>query len=316
MIRGRSGAGLDVLCSTVAVGALAVLSLAAASCASSPGTSTPTTRPALEAEEPAGALTAILATTVLRQGQQRVAFILTRPDALVTAPQATVSSVYLDGEGAPGETRPATFYQWPYGVRGSYSTELDFSRAGSWRLDIEVEGSGGGMEKTSLLLDVKEEVGVAEVGMLPPFTRNKTTRDVQSLNELSSAGSPDPELYVYTIPEALISGMPTVVVFSTPAFCVSPTCGPQVEVLAEIKDQYRDVANFIHVELYDNPDDVQGDLSRARYSPLVESWGFLSVEDWTNESWTFVLDREGQIAARFEAFIPKEELEQFLLAEL
>ena len=303
--------------SGVVICALAILSLCWVGCASSPGTPTPTAQATPDAGEPASALTAILATTVLREGQQRVAFILTRPDALVTAPQATVSSIYLGGEDAPGETQSATFYPWPYGVRGSYSTELAFDQAGSWQLAIEVPGSDGAVEKASLLLDVKEGVEVAEVGTLPPFTRNKTTRDVESLAELSSAGSPDPDLYIITIPEAIISGRPTVVVFSTPAFCVSPTCGPQVEVLQELKDQYgATTANFIHVELYDNPDDVQGDLSRARYSPLVETWGFLSIEGWTNESWSFVLDRDGRIAARFEAFIPKDELEQTLLAAL
>ena len=294
----------------------AALVLGLAGCASSPGPSSATRQATPEASESNGAVTAILATTVLRVGQQRVAFILTRPDALVTAPQATLSSTYLDGEGVSGETKLAAFYLWPYGVRGSYSTELALDRAGKWLLDINVPGDNGAPEQAQLVLDVKEQVEVAEVGALPPVTRNKTVRDVASLAELSSAGSPDPGLYAITIPEAIISGMPSVVVFSTPAFCVSPTCGPQEDVLTELKDKYSTMANFIHVELYDNPDDVQGDLSRARYSPLVDTWGFLSIDGWTNESWTFVLDRNGRIAARFEAFVPKEELEQALLAAL
>ena len=305
--------GPNMLRRHMLAGTATLLALMLTACAGTSGT--PLAQPSATA--PPGPLAAILATTVLRTGPQRVAFILTRPDSLVTVPQATVSSVYLGDEAQAGEAGTAKFYLWPYGVRGSYSTDLDFSRAGTWRLDINVPGKGdGAAEQTHLLLDVQERVSVAEIGALPPFTVNKTLRDVSDLAELSSAAVPDPGLYAVAIPEAIISGKPAVVVFATPAFCVSPTCGPQVEVLSELKDQYGDEANFIHVELYDNPEEIQGDVSKAAYSPLVASWGFLTVPGWTNESWTFVIDRMGRIAARFEAFVPREELEDALLAAL
>ena len=128
--------------------------------------------------------------------------------------------------------------------------------------------------------------------------------------------TPDPELYQLTIPEAIISGKPTVIVFATPAFCTSPTCGPQVDTVAELKDLYWDEANFIHVELYDNPEEIQGDLDKAVLSSLVHDWGFSSIAHWFNESWTFLLGRDGRIAQRFEAFATLVELEEALLAAL
>ena len=302
--------------------ALALLVLALVGCAGgSEGGNTPsgsvlggTPTPSADVQEES--LTAILATTVLRLGSQRVAFLLTSPHELVTAPEATISTVYLEDEAAGSETKQAKFSLWPYGVRGSYSTQLSFDRSGEWRLDITVPREDGTVGEAHIRLDVQEEVGVADVGALPPFTRNKTIWNVEGLDELSSAATPDPELYTITILEAVASGKPTVVVFSTPAFCVSPTCGPQMDVLRELKDRYHDEANFIHVELYDNPHEVLGDLARARYSPLVSSWGFAAVSEWTNESWTYVLGRDGRIAVRFQAFVPKEELEQALEASL
>ena len=260
-------------------------------------------------------LNAILATTVLRLGPQRVAFVLTRPDGLVVVPEATVTSVYVDRDGV-GETKQAHFFLWPYGVRGSYVTELSFDRTGRWRLDITVLNADGTTGRAQLDLDVAREVSVRDIGELPPFADNPTVHDVERLSELTSASSPDPDLYLKTIPEALTTGDPTVVVFSTPAFCTSPTCGPQVDVLTELKDRYPNEASFIHVEVYANPEEIQGDLSLARYSPLVEAWGLSSVPGWTNESWTFVLGRDGRIASRFEAFTPLEELEQALKAAL
>ena len=89
-----------------------------------------------------------------------------------------------------------------------------------------------------------------------------------------------------------------------------------MDTVAELKDLYRDEANFIHVELYDNPEEIQGDLDKAVLSSLVHDWGFSSIPHWLNESWTFVLGRDGRIAQRFEAFATLEELEEALLAAL
>ena len=304
-------------------GALAVgFLLSASSCATtevpaSDASQVPSSpKPTSTAAAPESVLHAILATTVLGVGSQRVAFILTRPDSLVPVPEATVTSVYLDGQNGASETKQAAFYLWPYGVRGSYSTKFFLNQPGQWRLDVSVTSDDGTNRQTQVFLDVQERVEVAGVGSVPPLIRNKTVWDVESLAELSSAAAPDPDLYAMTITTAMTTGNPTMIVFSTPAFCVSPTCGPQVEVLTDLQDTYGDQANFIHVELYDNPADIQGDLSAARYSPLVDAWGLSSVPGWTNESWTFVLGRDGRIASRFEAFAPREELEQTLLALL
>jgi hypothetical protein len=262
-----------------------------------------------------GTVEPILATKVLRVGTQRVAFLLTTAEQLIKAPEATVSSLYL-GEGeASGEKKQAAFHLWPYGVRGAYATQLNFGRPGSWRLDIEVEGPDG-PATTQLLLDIAERTSIPEIGTVPPLSPNKTVHTVEGLADLTTDYSPDPELYQLTIGEAVITGRPTVIVFATPAFCTSPTCGPQVDTVSQLKELYLGEANFIHVELYDNPDEIQGDLSKAELSNLVHEWGLSSIPHWFNESWTFVLGPDGRIAQRFEGFATLEELEEVLRAEL
>ena len=136
------------------------------------------------------------------------------------------------------------------------------------------------------------------------------------MEKLTTDFTPDPDLYQLTIAGAVITGRPTVVVFATPAFCTSPTCGPQVDTVSQLKDLYRDEANFIHVEIYDNPDEIQGDLSKAIIADLVQEWGFTSIPHWFNESWTFVLGPGGRVAQRFEGFATLEELEEVLQTEL
>lgn len=257
----------------------------------------------------------ILATTVLGVGEQRVAFLLTTSEGLVKAPEAAVTSVFLGEGDAAGEEKQAVFHLWPFGVRGSYSTHLNFSLPGPWRLDISIDGPDG-PAGAQIELKVAEETGVPEVGDIPPFSANKTVYTVDDLADLSTDFTPDLDLYQLTIPEAVISGKPTVIVFATPAFCTSPTCGPQVDTVSELKDLYLDEANFIHVELYDNPQEIQGDLDKAELNKLADAWGFTSIPHWFNESWTFVLGQDGRIAHRFEAFATLVELEEALLAAL
>jgi len=257
------------------------------------------------------ALNPILATTVLRTGAQRVSFLLTTPKALVKAPQATVTSKFLEGDGATGETRQAIFHLWPYGIRGAYSTELTFERPGRWQLDISVDDaqfSGA----TQLVVDVAETSEVPDIGMVPPKSRTKTLSSAGGFEALTTDFTPDPDLYQVTVAEAISSGRPAVIVFSTPAFCTSPTCGPQVDTLSELKERHQGEANFVHVEIYDNPAEIQGDLSKAEVTQAVHDWGFTRIPGWFNESWSFVLDRQGRIEQRFEGFVTLEELEESL----
>ena len=96
------------------------------------------------------------------------------------------------------------------------------------------------------------------------------------------------------------------IVMASPAFCTNAVCGPQVEVLRDLKNEFPDSANFIHIDLYDNPDEIQGDLGRAVISPVVREWNLPSTE------WSFVVDSEGKIASRFEGFCTLEELREAL----
>ena len=256
-------------------------------------------------------LEAVVATKVLNTGMQRFAFLLTTPTGIVNAPEVDVTSVYLGDGDAAQEARTAKFYVWPYGVRGSYVTEMNFDRPGPWRLDIGLahEDLAG---STQAAVEVLEEGPVPAIGSLPPLSRNKTLDSAGSLEKLTTHFTPDPGLYQVTIEEAAENGRPTVVVFASPAFCTSPTCGPQTDALSALKDANPGRANFIHVEIYDNPDEIQGDLSKARLSQPVLEWGISDIPDWFNESWTFVLDAQGRVSHRYEGFASVEELQQAL----
>ena len=239
-----------------------------------------------------------------------MAFLLNTRKALVKAPQANILVAPAD-ESGPAQEVIADYNAWPYGVRGSYVAQVYFPSAGDYRLTVTPVGgevSGEAVIEVSVLADSP----VPSVGEAAPASETKTLGEAVAVTEVTTSYEPDEELYRISVAEAVSSGKPTVVVFATPAFCTSPTCGPQVDTVSELRVEHPDAANYIHVELYDNPADIQGDLSQARLVPAADEWGFTQIPGWTNESWVFVLDGDGIVRQRFEGFATLAELEAAL----
>ena len=245
----------------------------------------------------------------LSVGPNRMVFFLLDSDSNpIKTSEADVSIYYSAGtsEGGPKKVSKARFRQWPLGELGVYTVQVNLEQAGGWGIQVAVKGTDGSSITAKGNFIVKEKSSTPSIGATAPPSRNKIGRDVSSLDELTTARPPDPELYTMTIAEALASGKPLLVVLGTPAFCETATCGPQVEVVQGIKDRYKDRANFIYVEVWDNPHLILGDLSKARTVPAVEEWGIPS------EPWTFIVDSQGRIASKCEAFTTAEELEENL----
>ena len=254
-------------------------------------------------------LQAIFATPDLGVGEHRVAFALVSQTGLVDSPSATVQSFFEpDPEdlGEPVETSLALFRPFPLVERGLYSTNLTFHRAGEWAIQATVLGDDASPKRARLFFEVPEASMAPAKGDAAIKSVNRTERDVESLAELTTGSMKDPDLYQVTIADAVESGKPTVIVMASPAFCTNAVCGPQVEVLRDLKNEFTGSANFIHIDLYDNPDEIQGDLGRAIISPVVREWNLPSTE------WSFVVDSDGRVASRFEGFCTLEELREAL----
>ena len=257
-----------------------------------------------------GEIQSHLATKVLEVGTQRVAFLLSTQKALVKAPQARISVAPADGSAAPTEVT-ADYNAWPYGVRGSYAAPVEFPAPGDYRLTVTPVG---GEVSGEAVIDVSvwADSPIPSVGEAAPASRTKTLDNTTEIFDLTTSYEPDAELYRVSVAEAVASSKPSVVVFATPAFCTSPTCGPQVDTVSELRAEHPDAANYIHVELYDNPAEIQGDLSRAELVAAADEWGFTRIPGWTNESWVFVLDGDGIVRQRFEGFATLAELKAAL----
>ena len=261
---------------------------------------------------PAG-LQVIFATPDLGLGSNRIGFVVVGPQGVVRLPEVDVSSFHFPSDGSAErkkETSKAVSRPWPYNTRGLYTTELSFDVPGDWGLEVDIPGPGEIEGVLTLRFPVAEVPSAVATGGPAVRSKSKTLNDVDDIGELTTGFLQDADLYQISIAEALDNDMPTVVVMASPAFCINAVCGPQVDVLQELKEEYRGRANFIHVDLYDNPHEIQGDLDVAVISPTVMEWRLPSSE------WSFVIDRTGAVTARFESFATYDELALALEAVL
>ena len=257
-----------------------------------------------------GLVDVILVTKNLQAGQERISLLV---NADLTKDQAPIGKFTIrhTTESSVMETQTAEYHSWPYGSRGAYSADMDFILPGLWELELLLQVKGD-EHIGRLKLDIAEKLPVPSRGDVPPQSMTPTLYDVKELAFLTTDFSPDPDLYKISLVDALQDSKPDVIVFSSPAFCTSPTCGPQVDTLSALKELYFNKANFIHVEIYDNPSEIEGDVDRLRVVDTVEEWGFTQLADWVNESWTFVINSDGEVDRCFEGFVTLEELESAL----
>ena len=288
---------INLLCLLLAI----VVTLACASPTVTQPAASPTSA---AAPEP---LRLALASSDLALGGNRVVFgVIDADTGPVRDADVQVSTFFLTptgGQEGPVETLDAVFRPWPVTPRGVFTAQLTFDRPGEWGIGAVITDADGAERKATARVRVKAMPATPALGTAAPRSVSKTLADVSDLKQLTTDFEPDADLYAMTIADALDAGKPLLVVFSTPAYCQTATCGPQLAVIKELKAEYAGRMNFIHIEVYDNPHEIEGDLSRAVISPTAEEWGLPS------EPWTFVVDAEGIIRAKFEAFTTREELE-------
>jgi len=203
-----------------------------------------------------------------------------------------------------------TWRAWP--VRsGAYTATMEFDKVGFWKIKVAAKDDDGLMPAGSGVL-VKSATDAPSVGDAAPMSKTKTFPADGTLKSITSAPVPDADLYAISFDEAVATGQPTVISFSTPAYCQSGTCGPQTEVLSKLDEKYKGQASFIHVEIFDNPEEMlaAGDPSLGVESSIIHEWEFHT------EPWTFVVDGSGIVVGRFESFVTFAEIEEYLVPVL
>jgi hypothetical protein len=125
------------------------------------------------------------------------------------------------------------------------------------------------------------------------------------LAALTTATPPDRSLLRYSIADSLAARVPFVVVFATPKYCTTRTCGPVVDVAEVVQRRLAGSGvRFIHVEIYQDNDPAQG------YNRWVKEWRLPS------EPFVFLVGRDGRIRGRFQGSVSAAELSAAVRTEL
>jgi hypothetical protein len=191
----------------------------------------------------------------------------------------------------------------PIGVSGSEPGEAEAVFVANLQLDepgtywLLAEPVGGRKIQAVGNVVVKEKTAAPDVGAQAVPSKTPTLR-TSTLEQLTTSTKPDRKLYESSVAEALAAKSPFVVVFATPKYCTSRTCGPVVEVVSDVRRKHaEDGIRFIHVEIYEDNDPTKGE------NRWVKEWNLPS------EPWVFVVGADGTIRDRFEGTVSVRELD-------
>lgn len=230
-------------------------------------------------------------------GAVRYSFLVVRKNgAAVYRPTAAVNVARgLDDEPFQRVTARLEKVGVPGGDDGDvpalYVARLQLRKPGTYWLVAEPKGAA---VQALGQVEVKSETASPPVGAPAPRSDTPTLGDAP-IAKLTTRTPPDRDLLRWSIAGSIAARKPFVVVFATPRYCASRTCGPVVDVAEAVAKDFSTV-RFIHVEIYEDNDPQKGE------NRWVRQWGLPS------EPWTFLVGADGRIKAKFEGSVSVREL--------
>ena len=187
----------------------------------------------------------------------------------------------------------------PDSAKSVYVAEVAFPRAGDYELlgVVRLDGRLVATESAGGPVRVVGDGPTPEVGEPAPRVSTPTRASVGgAIDQIETRVPPDS---MHEVDFADVLGKkPAVLLFSTPALCVSRVCGPVVDIAEQVKARRGGDAEFIHMEIYNENETSKG------FRPQVLAWKL------PTEPWAFAVDRRGRVAARLEGAFSARELEQ------
>jgi hypothetical protein len=225
--------------------------------------------------------------------------LLNDNDAPIGSPAIEMDVTFYELERSAREPVGQTGMRWvwidkPY--VGLYAADVTFDRAGLWGAEVRVTGPRLDATVRSNF-EVRRSSSTPALGERVPASKTPTASTRPGIRRISTDDDPTPRFYSTSIAEALRANDPFVVVFATPKFCATQTCGPMLDTVESVANQRRDVT-FIHVEPYELPADPAG----LQPVDAAIEWGLPS------EPWTFFVGSDGSMAAKFEGAVSAAEL--------
>jgi hypothetical protein len=249
----------------------------------------------------------------LKKGRNRYGFALYD----VAGKQITGASVALytarhDGRGVhgpyvarseslkvAGPFQSRTTAADPDSAKAVYVAEVPFRRWGRHVVTAVAKLDGRLVMTTPQSADVaKSDSDPPGVGDRAVKVHTRTLADVSGDASQLDTRTPPAEDLLRTDLADVLGRKPVVITFATPALCQSRVCGPVVDIVEQAKSRSPAGVAWIHQEIW-----TDNNPSKGVQEP-VAAWRLRT------EPWTFVIDRSGRIAARFEGAFSAGELQR------
>lgn len=270
---------------------------------------------------PAGLNVLVASYDVATSGPQRfVVGLVTDDQEAVAFGNAHLKFSFLGDEGAPPIDGPTASARWqpvpgtpdddrsrPEAgeVNGVYvAREVAFDRPGFWQVEVSINVGGEALRADAAFEVHREHRYLAPGDPAPrtmqPLAGSEPSRAVDSRAD-DGAPVPDPALHDITIADAIGGGRPTMVVVSTPVYCVSRFCGPITQAVEALAERFGDRMSFVHVEVW-------RDFDAEDLSPAAAQWIRPAGAEEATEPWVWVIDGNGIIVERFDNIASEREL--------
>lgn len=206
------------------------------------------------------------------------------------APPLAVAPASLEPIGVPGVDSDGS------DITKLYVVHFRVPRARKYTLTADA--TGGKPVHAVWTIDVRSHPRAPAVGSKAIASGTPTIASAHgNLRALTTRTPPDTKLLLYSVAGSLKAHKPFVLVFATPKFCTSRTCGPVVDVVDAVRKQFTGKPiRFIHVEVYKDNNPGLG------YNSWFKQWHL------PTEPWTFLVGKDGRIKARFEGSVSVGEL--------
>ncbi len=182
----------------------------------------------------------------------------------------------------------------PDSAKAVYVTDVEMDKPGEWRLLALIRDGDELLAARLPSVIVDDYSRIPDVGEEAPAVDTPTVDDVGEIAQIDTR-SPHDTMHEQDAAET-IGKTPTVLLFATPALCVSRVCGPVVDIAEQVQSEVGDDAAFIHMEVFANNNPNDG------VRPQLKAFGLQT------EPWLFVMDADGKVATRIEGAFSVEEL--------
>jgi hypothetical protein len=193
------------------------------------------------------------------------------------------------------EYRSRNSVEDPDSARSLYVRELDLSRSGSYVV-AAVAKLNGRLVAASTQVAVDDDSRTPGPGDRAIRVHTPTVESSGGDVESIETRVPPDSMHDVDLADALDDRKPVVLLFATPALCESKICGPVVDVAEQVKSEFDDEAEFIHMEIYEDNDPSKGPR------PQFAAWRL------DKEPVLFTIGRDGRIVDRIQGAFSTDEL--------